>query len=410
MSARKDALPSPSVASVMILAGGTGGHIYPGLAVANALQARGVAVQWMGASGAMEETIVPRYRIPLATIVISGVRGKNWTTRLAAPMRICRAVLAAITLLKRHRPGVVVSFGGFAAGPGGIAARCLGIPLVVHEQNRVAGLTNRVLARIAVRVLTGFPGSFAKEEVVGNPIRQELAEIAPPTARTPHPGALRILVLGGSQGALALNRAVPAAFAAMATATADVTIWHQAGQNGFEQTQQAYRSAAISARVVPFIENMVDAYTWADVVICRAGASTLAELCAVGVASILVPFGAAVDDHQSRNAEYLVAAGAALLIKQSPDLAQHLQAAIMTCRDDPPRRLSMANAARALAKPKAAEQIAAIIVQECQPPPGSGSHKARSLQQKGAYLPPSSDKDRHPSMALAAPILGGELP
>ena len=408
MSASKDVLPSPSVASVMILAGGTGGHIYPGLAVANALQARGVVVRWMGASGAMEERIVPRYRIPLSTIVISGVRGKNWMTRLAAPLRICRAVWAAITLLKRHRPGVVISFGGFAAGPGGIAARCLGIPLVVHEQNRVAGLTNKVLARIAVRVLTGFPGSFAKEEVVGNPIRQELAEIEPPTARMPRPGALRVLVLGGSQGALALNRAVPAAFGAMATA--DVTIWHQTGQNGFEQTQQAYRSAAISARVVPFIENMVDAYTWADVVICRAGASTLAELCAVGVASILVPFGAAVDDHQSRNAEYLVAAGAALLINQSPDLAQHLQAAIMTYRDDPSRRLSMANAARALAKPKAAEHIAAIIVQAFQPPSGSGSHRSRSLRQKGASLAPSSGNDRHSCVALAAPILGGELP
>ena len=408
MSACEDALPLPSGASVMILAGGTGGHIYPGLAVANVLQARGVAVHWMGASGAMEETIVPRYRIPLSTIEISGVRGKNWATRLAAPMRIWRAVWAAITLLKRHRPGVVISFGGFAAGPGGIAARWLGIPLVVHEQNRVAGLTNKVLARIAVRVLTGFPGSFAKEEVVGNPIRQELAESPPPTERMPRPGPLRVLVLGGSQGALALNRAVPAAFAAMASA--NVTIWHQAGQKGFEQTQQAYRSAGVVARVVPFIETMVDAYTWADVVICRAGASTLAELCAVGVASILVPFGAAVDDHQSRNAEYLVTAGAALIIKQSPDLAQHLQAAIMTCLDDPARRLSMATAARALAKPKAAEQIAAIILQEYQPPTSLGSHRLRSLWQKGERVSSSAEKDRQPCVALAAPTHGEDLP
>ncbi|MCS3845891.1 UDP-N-acetylglucosamine--N-acetylmuramyl-(pentapeptide) pyrophosphoryl-undecaprenol N-acetylglucosamine transferase [Xanthomonas campestris] len=352
-----------SVRPVMILAGGTGGHIFPGLAVAKVLRARGVPVTWLGADGAMETRLVPQHAIQIDTLAISGLRGKGIVKLVGAPVRVMRAVRAAGFVLRKRQPRAVISFGGFAAGPGGLAARLLGVPLLVHEQNRAPGMTNKVLSRFARRVLTGFPGSFAGEEAVGNPVREEIAALpAPATRLVGRGGPVRLLVLGGSQGARALNNAVPAALAALGHPAVDVR--HQCGEKLRAEAEAAYAQAAVNASVEPFIADMAAAYAWADLVVCRAGASTLAEVCAAGVGSVLVPFAAAVDDHQTRNAEYLVSAEAAVLLKQDDTLAVRLQQVLQTLLADPARRLAMAQAARTLAKPDAAERIADIILQE----------------------------------------------
>lgn len=357
MSAREDA-------PVMILAGGTGGHIFPALAVAKVLRARGVPVTWLGAHGAMETRLVPQHDIPLDTIAISAVRGKGKLTLLGAPLRVFNAIRSAGKVLRQRNPRAVVSFGGFAAGPGGMAARLQGRPLLVHEQNRAPGFTNRVLAKFARRILTGFPGSFAaSEEVVGNPVRGEIAALPVPSLRLAGRSApLKLLVLGGSQGARALNLALPQALAALPELRIEVR--HQCGEKMRDDAVNAYAQAHVAASVETFIADMAAAYAWADLVVCRAGASTLAELCAVGIGSVLVPFAAAVDDHQTKNAMYLVERGAAVLLKQDDQLAAHLQDTLRELANDPARRLAMADAARSLAKPDAAERIADIILEE----------------------------------------------
>ena len=358
-----------STAPVLILAGGTGGHIFPGLAVAAALQARGVPVVWLGADGGMETRLVPPRGIAIYTIAVKGLRGKGVLPLLRAPVRVLHAVRAASRVLKKRAPRAVVSFGGYAAGPGGLAARLQGIPLVVHEQNRAPGMTNRVLARFARRVLTGFPQTFKRvdEEVVGNPVRGEIARLPSPTERfRQRNGAMRVLVLGGSQGARALNSAMPTALAAL---RGTVEVRHQCGEKLREEATLAYAGARIVASVEPFIADMAEAYAWADMVVCRAGALTLAELCAAGVGSVLVPFPAAVDDHQTKNAEYLVERGAALLLPQGDSLADDLRTALSELASDPARRLAMAEAARSLAKPDAAERVADIVLQASTAPP-----------------------------------------
>ena len=274
-------------APVMILAGGTGGHIFPGLAVAAALQARGVPVVWLGADGGMETRLVPPRGIAIDTIAVKGLRGKGVAALLGAPFRVLAAVRAASRILDSRAPRAVVSFGGYAAGPGGIAARLRRTPLIVHEQNRAPGMTNRVLARFAQRVLTGFPQTFRRgnEEVVGNPVRGEIAMLPEPAQRlVQHNGALRLLVLGGSQGARALNAAMPKALAGLRGA---IEVRHQCGEKLREEAEHAYADARIAASVEPFIADMAAAYAWADLVVCRAGALTLAELCAAGVGSLL---------------------------------------------------------------------------------------------------------------------------
>ncbi|MCF7222061.1 undecaprenyldiphospho-muramoylpentapeptide beta-N-acetylglucosaminyltransferase [Marilutibacter chinensis] len=348
---------------VMILAGGTGGHIFPGLAVAHALRGRGVPVLWLGADGGMETRLVPQHDIPIDTIAVRGVRGKGRLTKLAAPFRLIVAVRAAYQTLRERQPRAVISFGGYAAGPGGLAARLLGIPLFVHEQNRAPGLTNRVLARMAQRVLTGFPDTFPalQETVVGNPVREEIAAVAPPEARYQgRSGPLRLLVLGGSQGARALNEAVPKAVA-MLRNVVEFEIRHQCGEKMRAEAEQAYADAKVEASIEPFIADMADAYAWADVVVCRAGALTLAELCAVGTACILVPFPQAVDDHQTKNAEFLQVRGAAQVLPQGETLYQRLSATleILDQRIDLQR---MAVCARALARPDAAERVADAVL------------------------------------------------
>jgi len=360
---------APDARPVMVMAGGTGGHIFPALALAHELRARGVPVTWLGAAGAMETRLVPQHGIALDTLPIAGVRGKGKLTLLAAPLRVLQAVRAAGAVLRRRRPRAVIGFGGFASGPGGLAARLAGLPLLVHEQNRAAGMTNRVLARLARRTLTGFPGTFAAEEAVGNPVRDAIAALPPPEQRLAgREGPLRLLVLGGSQGARALNDAVPRALAALAGTP--VQVRHQCGEKLRAEADRAYAEAGVAASVEAFIDDMAAAYAWADLVVCRAGASTLAELCAAGVGSVLVPFAAAVDDHQTRNAEYLVEGGAALLLRQDAQLAANLQGALRALAGDPARRMAMARAARALARPDAAARIADAVLEESLTVPG----------------------------------------
>ncbi|MDQ2701586.1 MAG: undecaprenyldiphospho-muramoylpentapeptide beta-N-acetylglucosaminyltransferase [Pseudomonadota bacterium] len=349
---------------VMILAGGTGGHIFPGLSVAAALQARGVPVSWLGADGGMETRLVPQHGIAIDTIAVKGLRGKGIATLLAAPLRVAAAVRAAMQVIRARDPRAVISFGGYAAGPGGIAARLRGVPLVVHEQNRAAGMTNRVLARFARRVLTGFPQTFGSidAETVGNPVRDTITALPQPARRFQmRDDTLRLLVLGGSQGARALNTAVPQALAALA-ADSRIQVRHQCGEKLREEAERAYAQAGVEASVEPFIADMAGAYADADLVVCRAGALTLAELCAAGVGSILVPFPQAVDDHQTRNAEYLVEHGAALLLPQGEQLAARLQELLATLLADPARRLAMAEAARRLATPDAADRVADAVL------------------------------------------------
>ena len=365
---------------VLILAGGTGGHIFPGLSVAAALQARGVPVSWRGADGGMETRLVPQQGIAIDTIAVKGLRGKGLIALLAAPLRVAAAVFAALRVVRARDPRAVVSFGGYAAGPGGIAARLRGIPLVVHEQNRAAGMTNRVLARFAQRVLTGFPQTFegVDADTVGNPVRDTITALPPPARRFQmRSGAVQLLVLGGSQGARALNTAVPKALAAIAEANAQestqentqanqggvhIQVRHQCGEKLREEAEQAYAQAGIEASVEPFIADMAAAYADADLVVCRAGALTLAELCAAGVGSVLVPFPQAVDDHQTRNAEYLVEHGAAQLLPQGDHLAVRLQAVLASLLADPAQRLSMAEAARALSIPDAADRVGDAVL------------------------------------------------
>lgn len=361
MSAMRDAATRP----VMILAGGTGGHIFPGLAVAKVLRARGIPVTWLGAVGQMETRLVPQHDVPIDTLDIAGLRGKGKLALLGAPWRLLRAIRQAGFILRDRHPRAVIAFGGYASGPGGLAARLHGLPLLVHEQNRAPGMTNRFLSRFAQRVLTGFPGSFAaREEAVGNPVRAEIAAIAPPEQRfAGRSGPLRVLVVGGSQGARALNMGVPQAIAALG-ASHPVQVRHQSGEKMHAEAVEAYAKAGVTAEITPFIADMADAFAWADIVVCRSGASTLAELCAVGVGSVLVPFPAAVDDHQTRNAEYLVERDAAVLLKQGDALVTGITSLLRELSENPARRMQMAKAARALAKVDAAERIADIILEE----------------------------------------------
>ena len=354
-----------SVPLVMILAGGTGGHIFPGLAVAHALRARGAEVTWLGADGGMETRLVPQHGIAIDTIAVRGLRGKGALTLLGAPLRVLAAIRAAARVLRERKPVAVISFGGYAAGPGGIAAKLARIPLLVHEQNRAPGFTNRVLSKFARHVLTGFPQTFRNiiEEVVGNPVRGEIAALPPPSVRfLQRDERLRLLVLGGSQGARALNLAVPRALRELRDVAIEVR--HQCGEKLRADAEQAYLDAGVVASLEPFIADMAAAYAWADLVVCRAGALTLAELCAAGMGCVLVPFPQAVDDHQTRNAEYLVERGAAVLLRQDEQLASKLRDVLRELAIDPARRRAMAEAARKLARPDAAARVADIVMQD----------------------------------------------
>ena len=349
-----------TVAPILIMAGGTGGHVFPGLAVADALRARGVPVVWLGTRAGLEARAVPAEGIPIEWLPVRGLRRNGVLGWAIAPFALLRATARAWRVIRRHRPRAVLGMGGYVAGPGGVAARLAGVPLVIHEQNAVAGLTNRILARLARRVLCGFEGAFGKRPatVTGNPVRGAIRSL--PVDRGPggDPAAVpRLLVIGGSLGALALNTAVPAAVAALPAHRRPV-VYHQAGERTLETAQAAYRDAGVDAQVVPFIDDMAQAYRWADLVICRAGALTVSELAIAGVAAILVPLPAAVDDHQTRNARHLVATGGGWLLPQDALADGQLAALLETCLDDRAALRRHGDAARALAAPEAAEAVA----------------------------------------------------
>lgn len=349
-------------APVLVMAGGTGGHVYPALAVADELSRREVPVVWLGTPKGLEARVVPAAGYPVEWIEVSGLRGKGVVKLLLAPLMLAHALYQAWRVMRRVRPRAVLGMGGFVTGPGGVMAWLNRRPLIIHEQNSVAGLTNRLLAPLAARVLVAFPGSFgAKRPVrqVGNPVRGTIAALPEPQARfaARSEAAIHLLVLGGSLGAAALNRTVPAAIAGLAPETRPV-IRHQAGSRDIEGARQAYAGVGVEAEVEPFIEDMAQAYAWADLVICRAGALTVAELAAAGVGAILVPYPHAVDDHQTGNARYLSEAGAGVLIQQAELSVERLQALLAELLDDRPRLLDMARAARELALPDAARRVA----------------------------------------------------
>ncbi len=352
---------------VMIMAGGTGGHVFPGLAVARQLAAADQRIVWLGTRQGMEAKIVPAAGIAMEWISVGGLRGKGWSTWLLAPARLLKALWQSIAAIRRQRPAVVLGLGGFVSGPGGLAAWLLRRPLLIHEQNAVAGLTNRILARVATGVFEAFPASFPPSRqavTIGNPIRPEIAALNPPEQRLGgRTGPARILVLGGSQGALALNRLLPAALALLQS-RCEFEILHQAGERTMDTARDAYREAAIPARIVSFVDDMAAAYAWADIAVCRSGALTVGELAAAGIASVLVPFPAAVDDHQSANARYLSDAGAALLLQEADLDAESLAAAIEPLLSNRAKLLEMAVAARALAMPEALRQLSAACLAE----------------------------------------------
>jgi UDP-N-acetylglucosamine--N-acetylmuramyl-(pentapeptide) pyrophosphoryl-undecaprenol N-acetylglucosamine transferase len=350
-----------SARPVIIMAGGTGGHVFPALALARLLRASSCEVVWLGTRRGLEARIIPAERIAIEWLSIGGVRGKGLLTWLAAPFRLSLALAQALAVMRRHRPSAVVGLGGFVTGPGGVAAWLMRRPLLIHEQNAIAGFTNRCLAHLAREVLEAFPGSFGAEvtaHAIGNPVRADIAAVAAPATRfAARSGAIRLLVLGGSQGATRLNAVVPFALARLAD-TVNIEARHQAGERWLEAARANYASAAVRASVVPFIDDMAQAYAWADLVICRAGALTVSELAAAGVGAILVPFPAAVDDHQSANAAYLVREGAAVLIADRELTVERLAAELGRLCAGRGKLLAMAERARLLARPRAAEDLA----------------------------------------------------
>ena len=350
---------------VIIMAGGTGGHVFPALAVAKVLRERGVPVVWLGVPDSMESRLVPANGFPIEWVRVRGIRGKGWKAWLAAPFRVAAAVLEAARILRRLEPRAVLGAGGYVSGPGGIAAWLMRIPLLIHEQNAVAGLTNRWLARFATQVLEAFPGSFGpgvKAQTVGNPVRADIAAIAPPAERFAARSArARLLVFGGSQGAQRLNAAVPQALSRLdPSRRPDVT--HQAGERGLAAARAAYREVQIEADVVPFIEDMAAAYACADLAVCRAGAMTIAELQAAGLGALLVPFPAATDDHQTKNAQAMVRVGAARLLPERDLTAETLSEELALLTADRPRMLEMARAARASRNVDAAARLADLCL------------------------------------------------
>ena len=358
-------------ASVAIMAGGTGGHVFPALAVAERLREQGVGVFWIGTRHGMESRLVPEHDLEMEWIRIEGLRGKGIAQILGAPFKIAVALWQAARILRRRRPSVVLGMGGFVSGPGGLAARVLGLPLVIHEQNFVPGMTNQWLARIATRVFEAFPGSFPGvrgAQACGNPVRRAIVDLPPPRerlARRRTEGAAepaRLLILGGSLGAQVLNEMVPAALAGL-PAERRPSVRHQAGERTLETARAGYRAVGVAAEVVPFINDMAEAYGWADLVVCRAGALTVSELAAAGVASVLVPYPFAVDDHQVGNARYLADVGAARLVIQRDLTVADLTALLHELLGDREILSAMADAARGRAQPDAAGRIAAACLE-----------------------------------------------
>lgn len=349
---------------VLITAGGTGGHVYPGLAVARALLAQDIPVIWMGTHAGLEARVIPEAGIEMVWLTVTGLRGKGWKTLLLAPFKLTMALFQSVQIMLKHKPAAVLGMGGFVAGPGGLVAALLGKPVVIHEQNAVPGLTNKLLAKVSKRVLEGFPGTFAADEKVvatGNPVRMDIAYLPAPVERLAdrEDEQIHLLVIGGSLGAAALNETVPQALALLPEAQRP-SVRHQAGTRNLTAAKQHYQDSAVGAEVTDFITDMAEAYGWADLIICRSGALTVAEVAAAGLAAMLIPYPYAVDDHQTANGAYLADNGAALLVQQCDLSAEKLAAMLEELCADRARLVEMGVAARKLAKPYATLQVAAI--------------------------------------------------
>ncbi|MDC9719653.1 MAG: undecaprenyldiphospho-muramoylpentapeptide beta-N-acetylglucosaminyltransferase [Gammaproteobacteria bacterium] len=338
---------------LLVLAAGTGGHVYPALATAEILLKKGWQVQWLGTDRGIESRLVPAAGLKLHCIDVVGLRGKGKLTLLLAPWRLIKSLCQAVGVIRRFKPHCILGMGGFVSGPGGLAAKLLGIPLVLHEQNAIPGLTNRLLRPLAARTLQAFPGSFSKDDVVtvGNPLRSDIGPRKETHKR------LRVLVVGGSLGALALNNVVPQAISLLPTESRP-EMWHQTGPKHLLLTQSVYTSSKVEARIEAYIDDMAQAYAWADLVICRAGALTVSELAGAGMASILVPFPHAVDDHQTANANVLVAAGAAILLPQAQLTPDTLSRVMSDLIGHQPTIINMSTAALTCATPDAADLVA----------------------------------------------------
>ncbi len=351
---------------ILIMAGGTGGHVYPALAVANEIRERSHDVVWLGTHRGLEARVVPAAGIDIEWISVSGLRGKGALTLIAAPFRLLFALLQSLRVVIRHRPAAVLGMGGFVSGPGGVAAWLLRRPLIVHEQNAVAGLTNRLLARLARGVLQAFPGSFsasARVVTTGNPVRRDIADVPPPDERAVAGERRgRLLVIGGSLGARALNQIVPAALACLPEAERP-QVRHQTGERTADEARAAYADAGVEVKLETYIEDMAAAYSWADVIVCRAGALTVAEVAAVGLPAVFVPFPYAVDDHQTANARSLAEAGAAVVLQESELSAERLADVLKSWFADRDQLAERARLSRAQARPDALERITDICLE-----------------------------------------------
>lgn len=353
------------VKHVLIAAGGTGGHVYPALAVADYLREQGVKVTWIGTEKGLEYRVIPAANIPLEIISISGLRGKGLLNLLFVPLKLVVAVIQVINIFVRIKPDAVLGMGGFVSGPCGIAAYILRKPLYLHEQNAIPGLTNKVLSYFATTAMQAFPNSLKTKKniiVTGNPIRKDISSLAKPENRmAARKDSIRLLIVGGSLGAQALNEHVPQALSEIAKEL-QPSVWHQTGKDKLDATITNYKKINVNAKVTEFIENMAEAYEWADLVICRAGALTVSELANAGVGAILVPYPYAVDDHQTANAHYLTSVGAAILIQQDqliPKLKESLAELLHAGRT---RLIEMATAARKLSTPNATRDVAEICL------------------------------------------------
>ncbi|MBB3104640.1 undecaprenyldiphospho-muramoylpentapeptide beta-N-acetylglucosaminyltransferase [Azomonas macrocytogenes] len=350
-------------ANVLIMAGGTGGHVFPALACAREFQARGYSVHWLGTPRGIENELVPAAGLPLHLIHVSGLRGKNLGALLKAPLQLLRSLFQARKIVRELNPVCVLGLGGYVTGPGGLAARLSGVPLVIHEQNAVAGTANRSLAPFASRVCEAFPDTFAfsdKRRTTGNPVREELFQVAPHELPATRPS--RLLILGGSLGAEPLNKLLPEALARVPL-QARPEILHQTGRQHADVTGERYRAVGVDARVEPFIKDMAQAYAWADLVLCRSGALTVSELAAVGLPSILVPLPHAIDDHQTRNAGYLAKEGAAILLPQAETDADRLAVQLTDILTQPEKLRAMGIAARRLARPDATRTVVDLCLE-----------------------------------------------
>jgi UDP-N-acetylglucosamine--N-acetylmuramyl-(pentapeptide) pyrophosphoryl-undecaprenol N-acetylglucosamine transferase len=349
-----------TIRPILIMAGGTGGHVFPALAVADELRIRGIPVVWLGTRAGIEARVVPQAGFSIEWLSISGLRGKGLLSTLLMPLKLVIACTQAMRVLFRRKPCAVLGMGGFVAGPGGLMAWLLRKPLLIHEQNAIPGLTNKLLSLVATQALEAFPGALGKKAIcVGNPVRKNITDISLPEQRfVNHKGALRVLVVGGSLGAARLNELVPEAISMMKQEVRPEVL-HQAGANNLETTLSLYKEFDVEARVEAFIDDISDAYSWADIVVCRAGAMTVFELAAAGLGSILIPYPYAVDDHQTANAHYLERVGAAIVCQQKDVTSEWLSNTILQLVQQRDRVLKMAKAAREQAKPDAANRVAA---------------------------------------------------